>query len=196
MVVDGQELHMDVPPQIRNGRTLVPMRAIFEALGATITWDGRTETVTAERGDDTLVLTVGSRVVEWRGSILTVEVTPEIIDGRTMVPLRFVGQALGVYVGWEADTRTVRVESTAAEYLLARGIQVVHSKGCMACHSINGMGGNSAPALNGVAERYGEEWLKEWLANPQAVRPGSRMPNFRFSDEELDAVVRYLVETK
>lgn len=194
VLVDGRQLALDVPPQIRSGRTLVPMRAIFEALGATISWDEQSKTVTAERGSDTLVLTVGSRLVEWRGSLITVDVAPEIVAGRTLVPLRFVGQALGVYVAWDGSTRTVRVESEPDDQLLARGIQIVHTKGCMACHTIHGMGGNSAPVLNGVADRYTEEWLHEWLRNPQAVRTGSRMPNFKFTEDQIDAVVRYLTE--
>lgn len=194
VLVDGRQLALDVPPQIRNGRTLVPMRAIFEALGATIRWDERTQTVTAECGSDTLVLTVGSRLVEWRGSLITVDVAPEIYADRTLVPLRFVGQALGVHVAWDGQTRTVRVESEPDDQLLARGTQIVHTKGCMACHTIHGMGGNSAPVLNGVADRYSEEWLHEWLRNPQAVRTGSRMPNFKFSEEQIDAVVHYLSE--
>lgn len=178
--------------EVREGRTLVPFRSIFEALGAKVAWDPKTQTVSAAQGDDTLVLTVGSRVVEWRGSLIKVDAPPVIVDGRTLVPLRLVAQALGLNVRWDDATRTVYLERYPDDPVLASGIRIVHDKGCMVCHSINGAGGQVGPVLNGVADRYGSDWLRTWLANPQAVRTGSRMPNFHFTGREIDAVVRYL----
>lgn len=192
VTLDGKELHFDVPGQIRDGRTLVPFRGIFEALGATVSWDPESRTVTAERGEDTLKLTIGSQVVEWRGSLIRMDVAPVVADGRTLVPLRFIGQALGVYVGWDAGTRTVHLENRPANAALAQGIRIVHQKGCMVCHTIHGVGGNVGPELNGVTSRYSEDWLRTWLQDPQAVRPGSRMPNFRFTEGEIGAVIEFL----
>jgi len=192
VVVDGSELKLDVPGQIRDGRTLVPFRAIFERLGADVTWDPKKKVIEASRGVDSVKLTVGSRVVEWRRSIIQVDTAPVIVDGRTMVPLRFVAQALGLHVRWESKTRTVYLESKPDNALLAEGIHQVHMKSCMVCHTINGAGGQVGPVLNGVVDRYGEEWLTRWLKDPQAVRYGSRMPNFHFSDQEIEAVVEYL----
>ncbi|MGQ9532395.1 MAG: copper amine oxidase N-terminal domain-containing protein, partial [Desulfotomaculales bacterium] len=60
--VDGRYLSFDVPPMIENGRTLVPLRALFEALGAEVQWDGETQTVSAVKGDVTVRLTIGSNV--------------------------------------------------------------------------------------------------------------------------------------
>ncbi|MDF2626194.1 MAG: copper amine oxidase-like protein [Symbiobacteriaceae bacterium] len=192
VTLDGRSLLLDVPGQIREGRTLVPFRAIFEALGADVSWDPMAQTVYAERGDDTLALTIGSRVVEWRGSMIKVDAPPVIVDGRTLVPLRLVAQAMGLHVTWNGEERTVELETSPADRNLARGIQIVHDKGCMVCHTINGAGGQIGPDLTGVGARYSEEWLHTWLENPQAVRTGSRMPNFRFTDTDLTAVVTYL----
>lgn len=192
VLLDGAPLVFDVPGEIRDGRTFVPLRGIFEALGATVTWDGASQTVTAVRGADSLKLTVGSRVVEWRRSVIKMDVAPIIVDGRVLVPLRFIGQALGIHVWWDGPSRTVHLEWSPSDQRLARGIQIVHEKSCMVCHTINGVGGNVGPTLNGVMDRFDEESMRKWLRNPQAVRDGSRMPNFGFSDEELEAVIAYL----
>lgn len=190
VTLDGTLLPTD--GQIIHGRTLVPFRSIFEALGAGVDWDSETRKVTAARGRDSLALTIGSQVVEWRRSIIKVDVAPVIVDGRTLVPLRFIAQALGLHVRWDGATRTVHLETSPDDPRLAQGIQLVHKFSCMICHTINGAGGNIGPNLNGVVDRYGEEWLHDWLRDPQAVREGSRMPNFQFSDAEIEAVVEYL----
>lgn len=192
VTLDGRELALDVPGEVREGRTLVPFRALFEALQAKVVWDPDAQTVTAEQGEDSLVLTIGSQVVEWRGSLIKVDAPPIIVNGRTLVPLRLVAQAMGLHVRWDPSTRTVHLESSPADRDLARGLQVVRDKGCMVCHSINGAGGQVAPKLNGVADRYGAEWLRTWLRNPQAVRDGSRMPNYGFTEEEITAVITFL----
>lgn len=190
--LDGEEMHFDVPAQVIAGRTFVPFRRIFEALGANVGWEPETRTVTAERGRDTVKMTIDSRIVEWRGSLIRLDVPPQIVDGRTLVPLRFIGQALGVKVGWDASSRTVLLETRPGDSLLARGIAIVHDKSCMVCHTFGGAGGNVGPVLDGVTGRYSDEWLRTWLRDPQKVRPGARMPNFGFKDDEIEAVLRFL----
>ncbi len=192
VTLDGKEIPLDVPGEIREGRTFVPFRAIFEALGADVTWDPRTRSITAVRGQDSLLLTIDSRVVEWRRSLIKVDAAPVIANGRTLVPLRLVGQALGLHVRWDGSTRTVHLETNPANEQLGRGMRIVHAKSCMVCHTINGTGGQIGPVLNGVVDRYGEAWLRDWLKDPQAIRQGSRMPNFRLSDDEVEAVIEYL----
>jgi len=112
VVLDGQQLVFDVPPQAMNGRTLVPLRTIFEALGATIEWDNATKTVTAEKGDTVIVLTIGSTSPTVNGKIVPIDQPGIIVDGRTLVPLRFVGEALGVKVDWDGPTNTVTITSS------------------------------------------------------------------------------------
>lgn len=100
-----------VEPQIINSRTMVPMRKIFEVLGAEINWDGTTGTVTAVSEDRTLTLQIGNAVaklLEADGEkSITLDSAPTIVDGRTLVPVRFIAESLDLKVGWDASSRTV-----------------------------------------------------------------------------------------
>lgn len=114
VVVNGTELVFDVPPVIENGRTLVPMRAIFEALGAAIYWDAETRTVSAGRGEVALAIQIGNPLANINNEGYIMDVPAKIIDGRTMVPLRFVSQALGADVQWDPATYTATITDAAA----------------------------------------------------------------------------------
>jgi len=107
VTVDGTPLSLDVEPVIRNGRTLVPMRAIFERLGATVDWNAGTGTITARRSNQTIQLTIGSATASVDGRRVNLDVPAEIVSNRTLVPVRFVSEALGARVDWAADTQTV-----------------------------------------------------------------------------------------
>jgi len=115
VVLDGRTLQFDVHPTIIDGRTMVPMRVIFEELGATVEWDGTTRTVTATSSGLIVRTTVGSRVIDVNGNRITMDVAPVIVDGRTLVPVRFVSEAFGAEVGWDAATRTVLVTSPSQD---------------------------------------------------------------------------------
>lgn len=112
--IDGRLQSFDAPPRVVQGRTLVPMRAIFEALGAEVQWDAATQTVTASRGATTIALTLSRAEARVDAMTVRLDVPARIIDGRTFVPLRFVGEALGADVVWDAAARTVRITSAAA----------------------------------------------------------------------------------
>lgn len=107
VVLDGQQLEFEVPPIIENGRTLVPLRAIFEALGANVSWDGPTQTVTATKSDITIKLQIGSQTAYRNNEAVSLEVPGKIISNRTLVPLRFVSEALGATVKWDGQTQTI-----------------------------------------------------------------------------------------
>lgn len=107
--LDGQQLSFDVPPRIENGRTLVPLRAIFEALGATIEWDDASKTVTAEKGKTIIKLTIDQATAYKNGNEVKLEVAAKIINGRTLVPLRFVSEAIGATVNWNETTRLITI---------------------------------------------------------------------------------------
>ncbi|WP_151191973.1 copper amine oxidase N-terminal domain-containing protein [Desulfotomaculum copahuensis] len=107
--VNSKKLTFDVPPVVENGRTLVPLRAIFEALGAQVGWDGKTGTVTAKRGEVTVKLTLKQIKAYRNGKAVTLEVPARLVKGRTMVPLRFVSEAFGAQVNWNAKTRAITV---------------------------------------------------------------------------------------
>ncbi len=102
------------PATIVNGRTLVPLRAIFEALGASVEWDQATKTVTSALGDTTVELTIDIPVMYVNGEGKELDVAGTIMNGRTLVPARAVAEAFGVDVKWDAATRTVILEKSNA----------------------------------------------------------------------------------
>jgi hypothetical protein len=108
--VDGKELTFDVPPTIENGHVLVPVRAIFEALGAQVTWGG--SLVTATKGSTSIKLEIGGHAFI-NDVPVTLDVPAKIVNGRMLVPLRFVSEALGAKVDWDGSTQTVTIISTS-----------------------------------------------------------------------------------
>jgi len=111
--LDEVPMTFEVPPIIENGRTLVPLRAIFEALGAVVSWDEQTSTVTAVKGDKSVVLQIGSTIAKINGQIKILDVPAKVVNGRTLAPLRFVGEAYGGTVAWNAETETIYLTSTS-----------------------------------------------------------------------------------
>ena len=108
--VNGQKL--DVSTTMESGTTLVPLRAIFQALGATVDWDASTQTVTAVKDGTTVKLQIGSSTAYKNGQPVTLQVPGKIIQGNTMVPLRFVSESLGANVDWDGSTQTITITST------------------------------------------------------------------------------------
>ncbi|WP_088104344.1 stalk domain-containing protein [Halalkalibacter urbisdiaboli] len=93
--------------EITNGRTLVPLRTIFEELGATVKWEHTNKTVTATKGSTTVFLKIGSTTTKVNGSTVTIDVPAKITNGRTLVPLRFVSESLGATVTWDGQVATI-----------------------------------------------------------------------------------------
>jgi len=112
VTVDGTLLGFDVPPVIVDGRVLVPLRVIFEAMGAPVGWDAATRTITAVRGDTTIRLEIGRRTADISGEPVALDVPAQIRDGRTLVPLRFVAEALGAAVAWDGATRSITITAS------------------------------------------------------------------------------------
>lgn len=111
--VNGQKIVFDVPPQTINDRTMVPIRAIFEAMGATVTWDDATKTATAKKDGITVEMILNS-TTEWiNGAPHAMDVSPVIIDGRTLAPARYVAEAFGYNVGWDQMTKSVLISKNA-----------------------------------------------------------------------------------
>lgn len=111
ILIDDLEIDSDQPPVIIEGRTLVPLRVIFEALGATVNWNNDTRSVIATRGDISIYLAIGSNTLYKNGQPVYLDVTAQIINDRTMVPVRAVSESLGANVVWDNDTRTVYVDT-------------------------------------------------------------------------------------
>lgn len=113
--LDGQRIEFDVEPSIINGRTMVPVRAILEAAGAVVGWDGTNSMITAEK-DGTFIsfgIDNTTMAVKKYGKTKTVEldVAPCLINGRTFVAIRHIAESFGIYVGWNADMQRVILDS-------------------------------------------------------------------------------------
>ena len=97
----------DVLPTIIEGRTLVPLRKIFESLGADVNWDQSSKTVTSKLGETVITLTIGENILKKNSENIAIDVPAQIIDGRTMVPVRAISEAFDVKVEWDATFRAV-----------------------------------------------------------------------------------------
>jgi exosome complex RNA-binding protein Csl4 len=111
VVVDGQLMGFDQSPVVAGGRVLVPLRGVFEHLGATVLWNQATNVVTAQRGDTQVQLAIGGRQATVNGRVVLLDVPATIVGGRTLVPLRFVSEAMGAQVDWDNATRVVTITS-------------------------------------------------------------------------------------
>lgn len=107
--VNGEALEFDTFPVMLNNSVMVPMRTIFEALGARVEWDGLSSTATGTLGENTVSAKIGSRSVTVNASVKTVENAPFLQDGRTMVPLRAISEGLGAQVNWDESAKTVYI---------------------------------------------------------------------------------------
>ena len=113
--LNGTPLVFDQPPISKDGRTLVPLRVIFEALGATVNYEQSTKTITAVRHDVTVTLQIGSNSLYRNGQWVYLDVSAQSIGGRTMVPTRAVAESFGAVVGWEAASKTVTISFIPVE---------------------------------------------------------------------------------
>ncbi len=107
LFLNGKELKADVPPVIINNRTLVPVRIISENLGAHVNWDGSTRQVTVSTDSLTILMGIDYYEVFINGQPEPIDVAPKIINGRTMVPIRFLSEKLNLDVVWDGETRSV-----------------------------------------------------------------------------------------
>jgi hypothetical protein len=109
---EAVEKTMDVAPYIKSGRTYLPVRFVADALGVSddnILWDPVTRKVTIFKGDRIAQMTIGSTTLLVNGVEMLMDVAPEITNGRTMLPVRWMTQALGASIDWNPETQEVTV---------------------------------------------------------------------------------------
>ncbi len=94
-------------PMAINGRTMVPLRSIFEVMGAKVDWDNNTQTATATRGNTTIEVSIGKNCICKNGTAIPTDVPAEIINGRTMIPVRVIVEAFEAKVEWDGMSKTV-----------------------------------------------------------------------------------------
>jgi hypothetical protein len=107
--LDGQSYNTDAAPFISNGRTLVPVRYLADALGATTNWDATTQKVTINKGSTTIELTINSTTGATNGKASQMDAAPLLVNGRTYLPARDIAEALGYTVEWDAAAQTVNI---------------------------------------------------------------------------------------
>lgn len=113
--IRGMNLKFDVPPVIKYGRTLVPVRAISQGLGAEVDWDPETMMVTITRGDTVIELVLGDREMLVNGEVVTMDVPAQLISNRTFVPIRFIAAALGERVSYDEETGDIDIGESEEE---------------------------------------------------------------------------------
>lgn len=110
---DGSMVRLEVAPAIINSRTFLPLRAVVEAVGGSIAWDASARKVTVTRRGTTVLMWIGSGTAQVDGQKVAIDtdpkVVPVIVRGRTLLPLRFVAEALGLDVGWDGATQKITV---------------------------------------------------------------------------------------
>ncbi len=109
--INGRDQSFSQPPVIVNGNTMAPLRAIFEAMGAAVSYDNAARTVTATKGDTTLRLAIGQQTVTKNGQTIVLDEPAQLVNSNTMAPARFVGEAFGGTVTWDGNTRTVSIST-------------------------------------------------------------------------------------
>ncbi|WP_308635923.1 stalk domain-containing protein [Paenibacillus silvisoli] len=118
VLIDGNKLALNPAPLALKGTTFVPMRVIFTALKASVTWEPATKTIIAVKGRTTISLQLGNKKAVKNGKAITLTAAPQQLKGATMVPLRFIAEALGADVQFNAAKRTIAI--TSAEALLKK----------------------------------------------------------------------------
>lgn len=116
VTIDGAEVTFEGQgPVIVDGRTLVPVRGVFEQLGFEPIWDGEARTATLTREDYVIVITIDSAAFTTNGETYTLDVPAQIMNDSTMLPLRAVLESVGYELEWDDDTRTVLITSAAEQ---------------------------------------------------------------------------------
>lgn len=113
-------IRSDVPPEIRSGRTFVPIRVISEQFGANVQWVPQDQQVTITRANAPMIqLAVGATSAAVGGRTVTMDAAPYISSGRTQVPLRFISESYGIPVNYDTATHTVRLQQGGKLYVLS-----------------------------------------------------------------------------
>lgn len=173
ILLDGENLSFPVEPFITEGTTFVPMRSIFEALGAAVEWNDTTRTVTSKKDGIEINITIGSNTVYKNGKEYFLRTPPVIIDDYTMVPLRFVSESFGCSVEWNGDTQTITITTNSLKDTAAGFI------GDSICYGTNYHGGyaqliSEFNSLTAVNESLGGASITrnvKWTADSDGYRP-------------------------
>ncbi|MEA3423019.1 MAG: copper amine oxidase N-terminal domain-containing protein [Bacillota bacterium] len=110
VMVKDNIIKFDTPPYIKGGRTVVPVRALTEGLGASVSYDNETRKVTIVKDGKEIVLLIGSNEALVNGEIVSLDSKAEITNSRTYVPIRFISEIFGLNVQWDGENEVIDVE--------------------------------------------------------------------------------------
>lgn len=128
VVFNGRSLSFDVEPQIINGRTFVQYRPIAQAANFEVSWDAQSRRITAKAGNSTVIMTVNSSAATVNGRRVTMDEPARILNGHTMVPLRFVSESLGHEVIWNNVNRSIAINRRTFVLREADGTRLIFDK--------------------------------------------------------------------
>lgn len=109
VAVDTKRIVFSVEPRLQDGTTLVQMRPLFEAMGITLQWDQQTRTITGKKAALSIILQIDNKEAVVNDSKMILEQPAQLIDGNTLVPLRFIGEATGAIVVWDGKRREITI---------------------------------------------------------------------------------------
>lgn len=110
ILVSGHAVKFDAPPVISDGRTLVPVRAIAASLGASVLWNEAEQTITITQGSTVITFEIGDDSMKVNGRSVSLDVPPQIVGGRTVIPLRALAESLGLKAEWDDTLQLVDIQ--------------------------------------------------------------------------------------
>lgn len=116
--VEGEILKTQMPPIVFDGYSVVPARDVFEKLGSTVKWEDKTQTVTVSKDEMVINVSINSKTAYVNGKKKTMPISPKLINGKTMIPVRFVGDTLGYFVDFNSETDTVIIRKKDPEKIV------------------------------------------------------------------------------
>lgn len=161
--IDGSKLALDQAPLLSNGVVLVPARDVFEALGASVSWDGISRRVDVTRGARTISLWIDSIGATVNGSRVVLDTPATVAGGRLMVPLQFVSQGLRIRVDWNESTRTAQITSPRADQVLRVGL--ITSRGSQALSPGDSLVKGFGLCLDELQQRMGNYRVQVFTAD-------------------------------
>lgn len=125
VILNGTKLSFEQNPVTVDNRTLVPLRGIFEAMGADVSWDNDTQSVSAVKGKTVVKMTIGDKNIYVNSNKITLDVPAQLVYEKTMVPARAVAESFGADVSWDGDTKSVIIKT---DEFLERAREVMDQK--------------------------------------------------------------------
>ncbi len=186
VVVNGKEVSFtDQTPVIKNDRTLVPLRGVLETMGIKVDWNAEDQSVTASRGNDSAYFKIGSTSLSTSEGTSTLDVAPEIINDRTMIPLRAVAEAFDADVKWDDATKTVTITDSVKVTAVDEG--TITKEGKAEDGSVIYTVDMKYPILNDSCKAAGKTAINEAVKKSVEDAVNAELVNLEKSAKELYA---------